>query len=433
MKPKVSIVMPVYNVEQYLDECMQSVLCQSLHDIEIICMDDGSTDASSKMLDKYASLDSRVKVIHKPNSGYGHSVNLGIEQSSGEYIGIVEPDDYINPMMMESMYGVAVQNRLDMISADYDWFYGCKTERVFRTIKIINDECFYGRVIIPKDERIVLTGNYLNQASLFRREFLLENKIRHNESPGASFQDYGLRCQVLMYAKRIMLLDKPFYYYRQDNAASSIASGGKADCVVEEYRYIYKIMKNGGEKTDWFMPIFCRRKFESYLFTFQRIETGLKRKFLNQISEEFQEMEALGELDQSCFTDSRKEILLHIMKDADSFYDSYMALGYEIRDALKGYEKAVIYGAGVAGKRAYDMMLDEDKKKIKGFAVTFPNENLKIYKGVKIVGIDEYEIEKNDMAVIVGVTDKYRDEILRLLKEKEFPNVILLKSKAVNI
>lgn len=425
--------MPIYNMEKYLDECMQSVLCQTLQDIEIICVDDGSNDASLGMIDTYAASDPRIIVIHKTNSGYGHSVNIGIDKSRGEYIGIVEPDDYIKPVMMESMYMLASRNHLDMIGSDYVQFYGSGENRVYRNCKIISDSRFYNRVINPHEEGIVLTGNYLNPASLFKREFLLEKNIRHNETPGASFQDYGFRCQALMHTKRMMLLDNAFYCYRQDNETSSIASKGKADCVIQEYAYIYQIMKAGGEETGSFLPVFCRRKYESYLYTFQRIAPEIKKEFLYQISGEFNQMKAMGELDLRYFPENSKQVLSQIMEHPDLFYGSYMDLGYELRDALEGYSKAVIYGAGIAGQRIYDMMLDGDKKKIKGFAVTFPDENLKMYKGVRIRAINEYEAEKDDVAMIIGVTDKYRDEILLLLEEKGFKNIILLKSKAVNI
>ena len=100
--PKVSIIVPTYNVEQYLREAMDSIINQTLKDIEIICIDDGSTDNSGKILDEYASKDSRVKVIHKKNGGYGKAMNVGLDNATGEYVGIVEPDDYIEPDMYEN-------------------------------------------------------------------------------------------------------------------------------------------------------------------------------------------------------------------------------------------------------------------------------------------------------------------------------------------
>lgn len=425
--------MPIYNMERYLDECMKSVLSQTLQDIEIICVDDGSNDASPSMIDRYAASDSRIKVIHKANSGYGHSVNLGIEQSSGEYIGIVEPDDYIKPAMMETLYVSASENNLDMISSDFEFFYGEGKDRVHRVRKILDNPTFYNRVIDSRKENEVLTGGYINPASLFCRKFLLNNNIRHNETPGASYQDNGFRYQVLMFSKRIMLLNRTFYCYRQDNEMSSIANEEKIGCAVEEFKYVYKIMKNRDGETRWFLPVFCYRKYEGYLFVFQRIVSRMKRDFLYQMSNEFKKMNDNGELYLDYFPKWSKRTIIQIMEDPEIFLNSYMSLGTELREVLKEYDGAVIYGAGMAGKRIYDMMFEEEKKKIKGFAVTSMEDNLQVYNGVRIREISDYEPDKNNIAVIIGVMGKYRDEVWRTLEEKKFKNVIYLKSTAINI
>ena len=111
--PKVSVIIPVYNVENYLRQCLDSVVNQTLSDIEIICVDDGSTDNSGKILDEYATKDSRIKVIHKENGGYGKAMNVGLDNAIGEYIGIVEPDDYIALDMYETLYNIAKEKDLD--------------------------------------------------------------------------------------------------------------------------------------------------------------------------------------------------------------------------------------------------------------------------------------------------------------------------------
>ena len=108
--PKVSILMPACNVENFLRECMDSVVNQTLKDIEIICLDDGSKDSTGNILDEYAAKDSRIKVIHKPNSGSGHSRNVGLDHATGEYIGIIETDDFADPDMFEKLYITAKEN-----------------------------------------------------------------------------------------------------------------------------------------------------------------------------------------------------------------------------------------------------------------------------------------------------------------------------------
>ena len=99
--PKVSIIIPTYNVEDYLRECMESVVRQTLHDIEIICINDGSTDGSLKILQEYAQKDSRIVLVDKMNEGYGVGMNIGLDKATGEYVGIVEPDDFVPLSMYE--------------------------------------------------------------------------------------------------------------------------------------------------------------------------------------------------------------------------------------------------------------------------------------------------------------------------------------------
>lgn len=125
---KVSIVVPVYNVQKYLRQGLDSIVNQTLQDIEIICVDDGSTDESGKILDEYAAKDGRVKVIHKNNTGYGNSMNIGFTAASGEYIGIVESDDYADPKMFETLYQIASANNLDIVKSGFYYYYSYPEE-----------------------------------------------------------------------------------------------------------------------------------------------------------------------------------------------------------------------------------------------------------------------------------------------------------------
>ena len=116
---KISIVVPVYNVEKYLKKCIESIINQSLQDIEIICVNDGSTDSSLEILNDFASKDKRVVVINKTNSGYGHTMNMGLNTATGEYIGIIESDDFADLRMFEELYKLAKDNDADIVKGDW--------------------------------------------------------------------------------------------------------------------------------------------------------------------------------------------------------------------------------------------------------------------------------------------------------------------------
>ena len=116
---KVSVVIPIYNVEKYLRQCLDSVVNQTLKEIEIICVNDGSTDSSPAIINEYAAKDPRIVVIDKANSGYGHSMNCGFDLARGEYIGIVESDDYADPDMFEKLYECAAADGLDVVKSGF--------------------------------------------------------------------------------------------------------------------------------------------------------------------------------------------------------------------------------------------------------------------------------------------------------------------------
>ena len=147
-KPKVSIVMPTYNVEKYFRQCIESVINQTLKEIEIIPVDDGSPDNCGKIMDEYAEKDKRIKPIHKENGGYGSAVNLGIEKATGEYIAILETDDWVEPNAYELLYNEAKRNDTDMTKCMF-YFYNS-----FRKHKdnIENNDKVYLYTNAPKGE-----------------------------------------------------------------------------------------------------------------------------------------------------------------------------------------------------------------------------------------------------------------------------------------
>lgn len=245
---KVSVIVPVYNVEKYLRTCMDSILSQSLEDIEIICVDDGSTDNSPEILDEYAQKDRRVKVIHKKNSGYGNSMNVGIDMAQGEYIGIVESDDYILPDMYKTLYACASAYDLDLVKSECIQFWD--TLSYSRKVHVKEMEPYFGK-LLKKEDRIRFYQFYMNTWSgIYRRQFLVENGIRHNETPGASYQDNGFWIQTMSLCERAMWLDDAFYLYRQDNPMASVKSKDKIWVMHKEYLYIEKLLEEKGLKKE---------------------------------------------------------------------------------------------------------------------------------------------------------------------------------------
>lgn len=167
----ISVIVPIYNVEEFLSSCIESIINQTYKNLEIILINDGSKDSSGKICDKYAQIDKRIKVIHKVNGGVSSARNAGLDVSKGEYISFIDPDDYINLNMYEKMYNIIKNSKCDIVSCDYrqineqgdskDFF--CLTED-----KIIFDKNNLVEQIFKYKNFDMVIFNKLYKASIFK-------------------------------------------------------------------------------------------------------------------------------------------------------------------------------------------------------------------------------------------------------------------------
>ena len=318
-QPKVSVVIPVCNVEQYLRECLDSALAQTLHDIEIICVDDGSKDGSPAILDEYAEKDSRIKVIHKPNAGYGHTMNVGLDAATGEYFAILESDDIIKPNMYEVLYNTAKEHDLDVIKSDHEVFVGEPGSRDFTYKNILTNRAYYYKVLNPAEDLKVFDAQMQTWSGLYKISFLRSHNIRHNETPGASYQDNGFWFQTFLHATRLYFVDRAFYMLRRDNPNSSVRNRAKVFCIFEEYAFIEKLLRSDREKEKQFIGIFHKKKCDNCRFHYSRVAPEFKLDFLRRMSDEFKEARAKGELDPKLFNELVFEELCQIMDQPEMY------------------------------------------------------------------------------------------------------------------
>ena len=283
-EPKVSIVVPICNVERYLKECLDSVLCQTLKDIEIICVDDGSTDNSLQILREYEKKDDRIIVISKPNSGYGNTMNVGMRKARAKYIGIVESDDYVEANMFERLYTTAETHNAEIVKSDH--FIFNSTDYVQKP-QFICPEQYYNKVLNVDVCEEIYDFAMMNWTGIYRKDFIEKNKIYHNETPGASFQDNGFWFQAMSLAKSIVFIHEGFYHYRQDNPNSSINSKTKVYCICDEYNYIQSFVTKNVSLRDAHFNKFFSKKVFNYLHSYKRIAEEYREEFLCHIAEEF--------------------------------------------------------------------------------------------------------------------------------------------------
>ena len=215
---KVTVIMPSLNVCPYIRQCLGSVCNQTLNDIEILCIDGGSTDGTLEVLHEFADKDKRIQLIHSEKKSYGYQINCGIERSHGTYIAIVETDDYISPDMLEALYSAAEKNGFsDIIASGYYSIWNESSE-LEKTLKI-TEEPFEGFRL--SDHYELLDGHPSVWSSIYRKEFLDKKHIRMKEVPGAGWVDNPWLYQTLCEAEQICWVNEAFYYYRRNAPGSS--------------------------------------------------------------------------------------------------------------------------------------------------------------------------------------------------------------------
>ena len=236
--PTVSVVIPMYNVASTLDQCLESIEKQTFTDLQVICMNDGSTDDSAAIARAHAARDGRIVVVDKANEGYGATMNRGIAAASGKWIAIVEPDDYLDPTAFEKL--VACADGVTAASGKGVDVVRCAYWRVFEDAKggETRAACPYIHRVKPASQPFavgdgveLLLHHPAIWAGMYRREFLEQRGIRFEEVPGAGWTDNPFLVQTLCGAgEGIAYVDEALYFYREHdfNDAEALAKKSPA-------------------------------------------------------------------------------------------------------------------------------------------------------------------------------------------------------------
>ncbi len=254
MEPKVSIIVPIYNVEDYLSRCLDSLVTQTLKEIEIIAVNDGSTDGSLIILEDYAQKDPRIQVINKPNGGVSSARNEGIRLAKGKYIGFVDPDDWIDKGMYEEMYTAAMQKDLDIVMCTYVREFGSHSK-----VKQFDlpDQTWYQndevqlnimrRLVGPINEEVA-NPEYLDAwgtvwSKIYRSKMIKDKEIKFIDlSIVGTNEDSLFNIHAFYYAKSFIFLNQPYYHYWRANTAS-VTSGYKPS-LIEQWSKLYSLMED---------------------------------------------------------------------------------------------------------------------------------------------------------------------------------------------
>ncbi|WP_419038037.1 glycosyltransferase [Enterocloster bolteae] len=410
----VSFIVPVYNVEKYLADCLDSILNQDIDNFEVICIEDCSTDHSLEILNQYTKKDKRVFIIQNEiNKGLSYNRNLGMKIAKGRYIYFIDSDDKLCNRTLSQLIELGDREHLDVVLFEAD--HESETNDLRRKYHVN----FWERVNSYKGiytggeifAKFVENGEMISAVwvQLWNRKFLLENNLHFIE--GILYEDIPFTFMALLLCQRVCCIREKYYIYR--HREQSIMNERKREwnikCLFVGYYYMLVF---------WIMHEFkftykVNNSIESYMSRFlNRIQRDINNNNINVQYNELIDNFSIKHLYQIIFGNRLTGML----------YDN---IEENIVNDLRRYKDVIIYGAGLLAEDVYKVLTEKDIV-ITSFAVTDCKSNSKSINNVPVKNIKEMIPLKDDIVVIVAVGKKYSKEVSEYLKELHFPNVVLL-------
>lgn len=446
-KRDITVIVPVYNVSEYLERCLESLRKQQMKNVEFLCIDDGSTDSSGDIIDRFVSLDSRFRAIHKENSGYGSTMNLGLHEALGTYIAILEGDDFAAPDMLDKLYGTAIEKDAEIVKANYYRYQGNDETKILVNV---SDGFPVEKVITPDDYPEIMTINHCVWNALYKKAFLEENEIRFLETPGASYQDVGFLCKCWYQVKKLVFVETPVVYYNVVNPLSSVKSERKVFCVSDEYNEVISYLDKHESCRERARKTLAETMFTDYENTFYRIDFPFQYGFIYRFRDDIKtiiEKGYMAEEDKSMLSLNHRDQISELISDTESFYDrhssykQYVENNAPIRDKEMAYElfypnfcalntvfwelisksgAIFIYGVGEVAAELIHILEEKGYKSlVKGVLVSSVKENNKVFLGIPVLGVEEAEDNKETL-VVVAVEKNEQKNAVELLKNSGY-------------
>lgn len=407
---KVSIIIPVYNVENYLVDCLESLLRQTLKQIEIICINDGSSDASQAILDRYAGVDHRFKIINNlANFGQSYSRNKGLEIAQGKYIYFLDSDDMIVPETLAELYELAETYGLDAVLFDASLLFESDLLRkqfigYTPSRRVLYPDVYTGEELFSK---LVQNGDWSASPprQFWRSHFLKKHKILFYE--GIIHEDELFSFIAIIKAAKIMAVDKKYFIRRFRNSSTMTTTiseknfEGKFVCYCEMLAFWqqHKFSEVTNSSIDGHLTNFYKSLMQSYRVLRFDIGTithgGTVAKHLLKV-----------------FANNEKGNLYNLIDE-------------EKLRIIQNYKHVIIYGAGTVARDVLKV-LDINQIGILAFAVSSTVGNPSYIMGTRVYGIQELLEYTNSAIIIVSVIEKHRNNIIRTLDQLGFNNVVVI-------
>jgi glycosyltransferase involved in cell wall biosynthesis len=402
---KLSVILPVYNVEKYLRECLDSVLSQEFEDYEVICVEDCSTDHSMDILKEYECRYPQLRVIqHEQNRGQSAARNTGMKEAIGKYIQFIDPDDMIKPNTFATLYSCAEEHGLDVVYFDLE-FLNDEEHYLIRRKKNLKciDGVKTGRELfcLHQQAKTIMSS----ACTMFiRRDYLQEHKLTFYE--GIFFEDNLFTFLVAMTAKRVIQLKKELYIYRQRSDSTIWSKKHKHAsslfvCILHTCNY-------------WFSNDFSEE------------ENRWIASYLEEIYQSF--LYARCHQEKACAEGGVKEKALYEML----FRRKRFTIRFEEQDLaiLRNSPQNILYGAREKAFEVFELLKTYGIP-IHKVAVSEKKGNASYMNGIPVSEISEL-LDDKDGVVILGTEERYHDEILHTLENLGFRNYIKPQKQPVS-
>ncbi|MBQ9298390.1 MAG: glycosyltransferase [Clostridia bacterium] len=298
--PKVSVIVPVYNVEKYIEKCLDSLVNQTLKDIELIIVNDGSTDSSEQIILKYKDKNSNIMYLTKENGGLSDARNFGIPYATGDYIAFLDSDDYVELSLYEKLYNKAIETNADMVECDFYWEYS--------ETKMIHD-----RNARYKDKSdMYANARVVAWNKLYKREVLLNSGVQFPK--GLRYEDLEFFYKILPKLRKIELIEEPLIHYVQRNNSITYTQNEKTRDIFTILDNIIDYYKTNNLYDEY-------KKELEYMYTRILFASSFRR--MTKIADKSIKKECLKETIEkvyNTFPDWKKNKILRTSKGLKNFY-----------------------------------------------------------------------------------------------------------------
>ncbi len=429
MQPKISVVIPVYNGEKHIDRCLQSVIRQDLDDIEIICVDDGSTDNTYNILLWYQQHFPMVRVYRQSRQYAGIARNFGLRKAKGEYVHFLDSDDYLYDNVYSQIYNQAALNKLDCLKFRCFCFLadsGVQKEEEHLDYSLFNvpEKFFDGRLLNTEDDIDLMVRKFscTPWSGIYRREFLIDNNIVFNDL--ICVNDRSFYASVIINAQRISLSNTVVVNHQIGRETSLVGIRTKNfECHYKSFYIIEKIVENSSEKI---RNAIMQTELLGIVYWFDSMPPNIKDKEQERFNKFIDNLDmkyiTYNENMESQWNISREKKIEQIRGDVSGEcyyrYSKLTSSGKRIEDILdrKKIEEIYVYGTGEIGRMVLSDLSISNSDKVKGIFDKRAEKDETFQNGLKVLPVKKpNEIPLDDVPIIVTPSKDYMEIIQELI------------------